>query len=168
MQLKMQRARARMQTDELMVTYFEDICRDLQWVVRSGGDQTKKDAAVALLQKMTNEKEFVRREREAGTSVADIGRKYAMFADPSKYEKGFTAAHPLRAEFERVMQELQNSCPTDIRLKGDNAGDASCCAIAAVRWSEKVSSRSLSKHAVRGRRQSTRARTGQALGLAED
>ena len=37
-QLKMQRARARMQTDELMVTHYEDIGRDLQWVVRGGGD----------------------------------------------------------------------------------------------------------------------------------
>ena len=76
-QLKMQRARARMQTDELMVTHFEDIGRDLQWVVRGGGDQAQKDAAVAMLQKLTNVEEFTRREREAGTSIADIGRKHA-------------------------------------------------------------------------------------------
>jgi len=166
-QLKMQRARARMQTDELMVTHYEDIGRDLQWVVRGGGDQAQKDAALALLQKLTNLEEFVRREREAGTSDADLGRKFGMFADPSTYEKGFSTAH-LPAEFERVMQELQSSCPTDIRLEGDNAGDASCCVIAAVRLSEKASLHSRSKHAVRGRRQSTRPRTGQALGLADD
>ena len=166
-QLKMQRARARMQTDELMVTHFEDICRDLQWVVRGGGDQAQKDVAVAMLQKLTNLEEFKRREREAGTSEADMYRKLAMFADPSAYQKGYSVAH-LRAEFERVMQELQSSCPTDINLHGDNAGDASCCATAAVRLSEKASSHSGSKHAVRGRRQSTRPRTGQALGLAGD
>ena len=166
-QLKMQRARARMQTDELMVTHYEDIGRDLQWVVRGGGDQAQKDAAVAMLQKLTNLEEFRRREHEAGTSFADMARKFAIFVDPSKIIKGRSAAH-LRAEFERVMQELQSSCPTDIILQGDNAGDASCCAIAAVRLSDKASSHSRSKHAVRGRRQSTRPRTGQALGLADD
>lgn len=148
-QLKMQRARARMQTDELMVTHYEDIGRDLQWVVRGGGDQAQKDAAVALLQKLTNLEEFRRREHEAGTSVADLGRKFGMFGDRSIYKKGHSATH-LRAKFERVMQELQSSCPTDIRLVGDNAGDASCCAIAAVRLSDKASSHSRSKHAIRG------------------
>ena len=66
-QLKMQRARARMQTDELMVTHFEEIGRDLQWVVRGGGEQTQTDAAVTMLQKLTNKEEFARRERQAGT-----------------------------------------------------------------------------------------------------
>ena len=164
-QLKMQRARARMQTDELMVTHYEDIGRDLQWVVRGGGDQAQKDAAVALLQKLTNLEEFRRRELQAGTSVADMTRKFSMFGDISG--QGNSGSN-LRAEFERVMQELQSSCPTDIYLVGDNSGYASCCAIAAVRLSDKASSHSRSKHAVRGRRQSTRPRTGQALGLADD
>ena len=124
-QLKMQRSRARMQADELMVKHFEEIGRDLQWVVRSGGDQLQKDAAVAMLQKLRNKEEFGRREKEAGTSQADMARKVLMFCD---YEQGSKEAPGvnLRAEFERVMRELQSSCPTVIRLTGDNAGDASC------------------------------------------
>ena len=124
-QLKMQRSRARMQADELMVKHFEEIGRDLQWVVRSGGDQLQKDAAVAMLQKLRNEEELVRREKEAGTSFADILRKSAMF---HAYEQGSNEASGvnLRAEFERVMRELQSSCPTVIQLRGDSAGDASC------------------------------------------
>ena len=124
-QLKMQRSRARMQADELMVKHYEEIGRDLQWVVRNGGDQPQRDASVAMLQKLQNREEFVRREQEAGTSSADMGRKIAMFAgykQDSKEARGVD----LRAEFERVMQELQSSCPTVIRLIGDNAGDASC------------------------------------------
>jgi hypothetical protein len=124
-QLRMQRARARMQTDELMVEHFEDIGRDLQWVVRSGGgDQTLKDVAVALLRRLTNIEEFRRRERAAGTSLADMLRKGSLFADFSG--QGNSGSN-LRAEFERVMQELQSSCPDVIQLVGDNAGDVSCC-----------------------------------------
>ena len=124
-QLRMQRARARMQTDELMVEHFEDIGRDLQWVMRSGGgDQTLKDAAVALLRRLTNTEEITRREKAAGTSVADMVRKGSMFGDFSG--QGDSASN-LRAEFERVMQELQSSCPAVIHLEGDNAGDVSCC-----------------------------------------
>ena len=126
-QLKMQRSRARMQADELMVKHYEEIGRDLQWVVRRGGDQLQKDAAVAMLQKLQNKEEFARREKEAGTSRADIARKFALltftnFKQNSKEASGVD----LRAEFERVMQELQSSCPTVIQLVGDNAGDASC------------------------------------------
>ena len=83
-QLKMQRARARMQTDELMVTHYEDIGRDLQWVVRGGGDQAQKDVAVAMLQKLTNREAFNRREREAGTSVGDMRIKLSFFMDVSQ------------------------------------------------------------------------------------
>ena len=124
-QLKMQRSRARMQADELMVKHYEEIGRDLQWVVRGGGDQVQKDAAVAMLQKLQNPEEFGRREGEAGTSNGDILRKHGMFYD---YKHELKGAHgvDLRAEFERVMQELQSSCPTVIELMGDNAGDASC------------------------------------------
>jgi hypothetical protein len=167
-QLRMQRARARMQTDELMVKHFEDIWRDLQWVVRSGsGDQTLKDVALDMLLKLTNLEEFKRREMMAGTSLADMQRKYASFNHPSTGIQGFPAVD-FRLDFERVMQELQSSCPTVIGLIGDNSGDACCCAIDAVRFSGKASSHSRSKHAVRGRRQSTRAQTGQALGFADD
>ena len=124
-QLKMQRSRARMQADELMVKHYEEIGRDLQWVVRNGGDQLQRDASVAMLQKLQNMEEFKRREQEAGTSVADMARKIAMFAD-CKQDSKEACGVDLRAEFERVMQELQSSCPTVIRLTGDNAGDASC------------------------------------------
>ena len=124
-QLKLQRARARMQADELMVKHFEDIGRDLQWVVRSGGDQLLKDAAVAMLQKLTNQEEFVRRECEAGTSRENVARKYAMFYDYKQNAKAASGIN-LRAEFERAMQELQTSCPNAIQLIGDNAGVASC------------------------------------------
>ena len=125
-QLKMQRSRARMQADELMVQHYEELGRDLQWVVRGGGDQVQRDAAVAMLQKLQNKEEFVRREGKAGTSIEDMNRKFLFFADYSKYDKRQSAVK-LRAEFERVMQELQSSCPTVIKLMGDNAGDASCC-----------------------------------------
>ena len=125
-QLKMQRSRARMQADELMVQHYEEIGRDLQWVVRGGGDQVQRDAAVAMLQKLQNQEEFVRREGKAGTSIEEISRKLFLFADYSKTDKNLSAVK-LRAEFERVMQELQSSCPTEIKLMGDNAGDASCC-----------------------------------------
>jgi hypothetical protein len=122
-QLKMQRSRARMQADELMVKHYEEIGRDLQWVVRGGGEQIQKDAAVAMLQKLQNVEEFKRREREAGTSKADMARKFGIFAD---YKRKGAPMVDLRAEFERVMRELQSSCPTVIRLIGDNAGDRSC------------------------------------------
>jgi hypothetical protein len=125
-QLKMQRSRARMQADELMVKHFEEIGHDLQWVVRGGGEQIQKDAAVAMLQKLQNVLEFVRREREAGTSKADVARKFGMFADYKQVSKGKASGVDLRAEFDRVMQELQSSCPTVIKLAGDNAGDRSC------------------------------------------
>ena len=124
-QLKMQRSRARMQADELMVKHYEEIGRDLQWVVRSGGDQLQKDAAVAMLQKLRNKEELTRRENEAGTSFADILRKSAMFHAYEQSSKEASGVN-LRAELERVMRELQSSCPTVIRLIGDNAGDASC------------------------------------------
>ena len=78
-QLKLQRSRARMQADELMVKHYEEIGRDLQWVVRGGGDQVQKDAAVAMLQKLQNQEEFLRREKEAGTSSADMTRKLGIF-----------------------------------------------------------------------------------------
>jgi hypothetical protein len=130
-QLRMQRARARMQTDELMVKHFEDIGRDLQWVLRSGGgDQTLKDAAVGLLRRLTNREEFQRRESAAGTSRAkraDMMRKLSMFVDMWGQVPQGDSGSILRAEFERVMQELQSSCPAVIRLWGDNAGDVSCC-----------------------------------------
>ncbi len=124
-QLKMQRSRARMQADELMVKHYEEIGRDLQWVVRGGGDQLQRDAAVAMLQKLQNIEELERREEEAGTSTRDMVRKRGMFID---YKHASKEAHgvDLRAELERVMQELQSSCPTVIQLIGDNAGDASC------------------------------------------
>jgi hypothetical protein len=125
-QLKMQRSRARMQADELMVQHYEEIGRDLQWVVRGGGDQVQRDAAVAMLQKLHNMDEFKRREGKAGTSIEDMGQKFALFADYTKDDKNLSAVK-LRAEFERVMLELQSSCPTVITLTGDNAGDASCC-----------------------------------------
>ena len=125
-QLKMQRSRARMQADELMVQHYEEIGRDLQWVVRGGGDQVQRDAAVAMLQKLQNVDEFKRREQKAGTSAEDMRNKFALFYDYSKIDKSYSAVK-LRAEFERVMQELQSSCPTVITLIGDNAGDASCC-----------------------------------------
>ena len=125
-QLKMQRSRARMQADELMVQHYEEIGRDLQWVVRGGGDQVQRDAAVAMLQKLQNIDEFKRREEKAGTSREDQSRKFNLFADYSKTDKSQSAVK-LRAEFERVMLELQSSCPTVITLIGDNAGDASCC-----------------------------------------
>jgi len=125
-QLKMQRSRARMQADELMVKHYEEIGRDLQWVVRSGGDQLQKDAAVAMLQKLRNEEELARREKEAGTSQADMVRKSAMFYVYEQGKKEASGVINLRAEFERVMRELQSSCPTVIQLIGDNAGDASC------------------------------------------
>ena len=124
-QLKMQRSRARMQADELMVKHYEEIGRDLQWVVRNGGDQLQRDASVAMLQKLQNQEEFKRREQEAGTSRADMWRKFATFIDYKQNSKEACGVD-LRAEFERVMQELQSSCPTVIRLMGDNAGDASC------------------------------------------
>ncbi len=129
-QLKMQRSRARMQADELMVKHFVEIGRDLQWVVRGGVDQVQKDAAVAMLQKLHNLEEFKRREREAGTSTSDMTRKLGIFYDYT--QNFFTHASKeasgvdLRAELERVMQELQSSCPTVIQLIGDNTGDASC------------------------------------------
>ena len=125
-QLKMQRSRARMQADELMVKHYEEIGRDLQWVVRGGGDQVQRDAAVAMLQKLQNAEEFKRREQKAGTSMGDMARKISLFLGYSKDDKRQSAVK-LRAEFERVMQELQSSCPTVITLRGDNAGDASCC-----------------------------------------
>jgi hypothetical protein len=124
-QLKMQRSRARMQADELMVKHYEEIGRDLQWVVRGGGDQRQKDAAVAMLQKLQNQEEFLRREKEAGTSRADMTRKLGIFYH-YKHTSKEASGVDLRAELERVMQELQSSCPTVIRLMGDNAGDASC------------------------------------------
>ena len=124
-QLKLQRSRARMQADELMVKHYEEIGRDLQWVVRNGGDQLQRDASVTMLQKLQNLEEFNRREQEAGTSEADMARKFAMFFDYKQVSKEACGVD-LRAEFERVMQELQSSCPTVIRLRGDNAGDASC------------------------------------------
>jgi hypothetical protein len=124
-QLKLQRSRARMQADELMVKHYEEIGRDLQWVVRSGGDQLQKDAAVAMLQKLRNLEEFKRREKEAGTSAADMGIKWGMFHDFTQGSKEASGVN-LRAELERVMRELQSSCPAVIRLRGDNAGDASC------------------------------------------
>jgi hypothetical protein len=126
-QLKMQRSRARMQVDELMVKHFEEICRDLQWVVRGSGEQIQKDAAVAMLQKLQNVEEFSLREREAGTSKADMIRKVGFFTDYKELHASKEASGVnFRAEFERVMRELQSSCPTVIRLIGDNAGD-SCC-----------------------------------------
>ena len=125
-QLKMQRSRARMQADELMVKHYEEIGRDLQWVVRSGGDQLQKDAAVAMLQKLRNFEEFKRRETEAGTSEAYMVRKLEMFYDYCSQGSEEASGVNLRAELERVMRELQSSCPTVIRLRGDNAGDASC------------------------------------------
>jgi hypothetical protein len=125
-QLKMQRSRARMQADELMVQHYEEIGRDLQWVVRGGGDQVQRDAAVAMLQKLQNMDEFKRRERKAGTSSEYMSRKFGLFGDYSKDHKSRSAVK-LQAEFERVMQELQSSCPTEITLIGDNAGEASCC-----------------------------------------
>ncbi len=125
-QLKMQRSRARMQADELMVKHYEEICRDLQWVVRGGGEQIQKDAAVAMLQKLQNVDEFVRREREAGTSIADMTRKAGMLIVTDKHASKEAPGVDLRAEFERVMRELQSSCPTVIKLAGDNAGDRSC------------------------------------------
>ena len=124
-QLKMQRSRARMQADELMVKHYEEIGRDLQWVVRNGGDQLQRDASVAMLQKLQNQEEFGRREQEAGTSRTDRVRTLGMFIDVKQHSKEACGVD-LRAEFERVMQELQSSCPTVIRLIGDNAGDASC------------------------------------------
>ena len=125
-QLKIQRSRARMQADELMVQHYEEICRDLQWVVRGGGDQVQRDAAVAMLQKLQNGEELMRREQKAGTSAEDMNRKLFSFLGYSKDDKGQSAVK-LCAEFERVMLELQSSCPTEITLRGDNAGDASCC-----------------------------------------
>ena len=124
-QLKMQRSRARMQADELMVKHYVEIGRDLQCVVRGGGDQVQKDAAVAMLQKLQNQEEFARREREAGTSMGDMWRKLESFYDCTDELKEASGVD-LRAELERVMQELQSLCPTVIRLTGDNAGDASC------------------------------------------
>jgi hypothetical protein len=115
-----------MQADELMVKHFEEIGRDLQWVVRSGGDQLQKDAAVAMLQKLLNKEEFGRREKEAGTSRADMVRKYVIFHAYEQDSKEASGGINLRAELERVMRELQSSCPTVIQLRGDNAGDASC------------------------------------------
>jgi hypothetical protein len=125
-QLKMQRSRARMQADELMVKHYEEIGRDLQWVVRGGRDQSQKDAAVAMLQKLRNAEEFQRRETEAGTSAADMLRKIVMFHDYCSQGSEEASGVNLRAELERVMRELQSSCPTVIQLRGDSAGDASC------------------------------------------
>ena len=124
-QLKLQRSRARMQADELVVKHYEEIGRDLQWVVRSGGDQLQKDAAVAMLQKLQNIEELKRREHEAGTSEADMFRKWGKFYDFTQGSKEASRVN-LRVELERVMRELQSSCPTVIQLTGDNAGDASC------------------------------------------
>ncbi len=125
LQLKMQRARARMQRDELMVKHFVEIVRDLQSVARGGGDQEQVHAAVGLLQKMGDMEELTRREREAGTTSAEFMKKIcpvaSMQASKAVVQKYL---HGLRPRFESLLLELKDACPTTIKLFGDGAGVA--------------------------------------------
>ena len=66
-------------------------------------------------QKSTGKQELGQQEREAGPSPS------VMTSEMKKSE--------LRSEFERVMEALKSSCPTDIKLVGVwySQGEASCC-----------------------------------------